>query len=214
MKTIYEIDQYAYPTGKTRTIGDRDPIPLGWVDAEPPASDSYRWVGVWQSAPTRQAWLNRPQILGPAKEAKQQEARKQYQAVLERGFTDANGVTWQATQDARDRVLDLTQRIQEYRAGKVSSALPNGKTSVKLTDASGARHDADANQIVSIAEQGSDFKDTAEDRLEELLGQIEAATSHSDLDAIDVTSGWPSSSSSRSSAVSLKSLPCSAIDTT
>ena len=122
----------------------------------------------------------------------QQQAKQQYQSTLETGFTDGNGITWQATDDARNRILDLTQRIQEFRAGKMSSALPNGKSVAKLRDASGVIQSMTPDQIIAIAEQGSDFKDTAEDQLETLIGQIQAATSHNELNQIDLTTGWPS----------------------
>jgi len=188
---LYQFDKYAYPTGKTQEVGDRDPIPPGWTDQEPPASDGYRFVGHWQGAPTRQDWLNRPQILGPAKEQQEHEAKQAYYARLKQGFDDADGVTWAVTDNALTKILDYTQRIQEYRAGKVASPLPNGKSTVKLPDVTGTAHDMGPDDIVALAEQGSDFKDQVEDRLEELLASIEAATSHDDLDAIDVTSGWP-----------------------
>ena len=42
-----------------------------------------------------------------------------------------------------------------------------------------------------MSEQGSDFVDKAEDRLERLLASIAAATSHDEFDQIDLTTGWP-----------------------
>lgn len=192
MKTLYQINQYQYPTGKTQSVDDRAPVPPDWVDQEPPSFDSYRWTGLsWQEAPTRQDWFNRPSILGAAKQKKRSEATEQFQATLERGFTDSNGITWQATQAARDIVLDLTQRIQEYRAGTMSSPLPKGKAKARLRDAAGQPQEATPDEILAIAELGSDLKEDAQDRLEELVGQIMAATSHADLNAIDVTTGWP-----------------------
>jgi len=125
------------------------------------------------------------------KAAMQGQAREQFQAALASGFADSDEITWAATDDARARVLDLTQRIQEHRAGKAASALPNGKSAVKLRDASNTPHDVGPDKIVALAEQGSDFKDAAEDRLEQLVAEINAAASHDDLDQIDVTSGWP-----------------------
>ena len=119
------------------------------------------------------------------------QAQGQFNAAIRNGFTDSDGVTWSAAGDARQRVMDLTQRIQEYRAGKMASALPNGKSTVKLRDVNNQPHDADPDKIVALAEQGSDFVDQAEDRLGELIASIEAATSHSDLDNVNVTAGWP-----------------------
>ena len=120
-----------------------------------------------------------------------QQAEAQYAQTLETGFIDADGIRWQANKAARDKILDLTQRIQEFRAGNVASALPQSKTSVKLTDATGAIQDVSETKILQLAELGSDFKDAAEDRLEQLIGQIQAATSNADLDDIDITNGWP-----------------------
>mgnify|MGYP006427108607 CR=1 FL=1 len=119
------------------------------------------------------------------------QAQSQFNATLQQGFTDSDGVRWQAISVARDKILDLTQRIQEFRAGNVTSALPQSKTSVKLTDATGAPQDVGETKILQLAELGSDFKDAAEDRLEQLIGQIMAAQSQGDLDVIDVTTGWP-----------------------
>ena len=121
----------------------------------------------------------------------QGQAQQQFQETLETGFTDANGVRWQANKAARDKILDLTQRIQEFRAGNVASALPQSKTSVKLTDATGAIQDVGETKILQLAELGSDFKDAAEDRLEQLISQIRLAKSQDDLDDINVTTGWP-----------------------
>lgn len=119
-------------------------------------------------------------------------AERQLQSVLEAGYADSDDVRWPLTPNARERVLELTQRIQEYRDGKVSTELPNGKDKARLWDAEGNRHRLTPDEIVAISERGTDFKDQAEDRLEELLDQIEAAESHDDLDEIDVESGWPS----------------------
>jgi len=133
----------------------------------------------------------RQRTLDERKDEMRGQAREQFQGALASGFDDGSGTVWAATEDARARVLDLTQRIQEHRAGKAASALPNGKSTVKLRDAGNTPHDVGPDKIVALAEQGSDFKDKAEDRLEELLASIDAATSHADLDAIDVTAGWP-----------------------
>ena len=129
--------------------------------------------------------------LTPFKAVKINEVEAQYAQTLETGFTDADGTRWQANKAARDKILDLTQRIQEHRAGNVASALPQSKTSVKLTDATGAIQDVSETKILQLAELGSDFKDAAEDRLEQLISQIRTAQSHSDLDNINVTTGWP-----------------------
>jgi len=126
------------------------------------------------------------------KAAMQADTEAQYQRTLEAGFTDGDGTTWQVTQAARDRVLDLTQRIQEYRAGKINTELPKGKDKVRLYDADGNPHEVAADEIISLAEQGGDFKEDAQDRRAELMEQIEAAASHDDLDAIDPRTGWPS----------------------
>ena len=124
----------------------------------------------------------------------QNQARQHYQSALETGFTDSNGITWPATKDARDRILDLTQHIQEFRAGTMTNELPGsqGKTTVRLQDTSGNLVNADSSKIIELADKGSNFKEDAQDRLEKLISQIRLAESHSDLDAIDVTIGWPS----------------------
>jgi len=133
----------------------------------------------------------RPKTVDQRKDELRAQAAEQYQDTLDTGFTDANGITWQATQAARDRVLNLTQRIQEYRAGKMSTALPKGKDKARLFDADGNPQYATPDEIIALAEQGGDFKEDAADRLEQLLGEIAAATSHDELDAIDTSAGWP-----------------------
>jgi len=110
----------------------------------------------------------------------------QYDATLRNGFDDGSGVVWSATSDARDRILELTQRIQEYRAGKVATELPNGKSTVRLFDVDGVARDVGADKIVALTEQGDDFKDNARERRDELYASIAAAASHGDLDAISI----------------------------
>jgi len=111
-------------------------------------------------------------------------AREQFQASLERGYTFDNG-TWAPVGSRRQRVLEIVAGIN---AGK---GLPQGKTSITLRDASGTAHSFDEQQIVDLAAEANDLVDKAETRYEEIIGQIDAATSQSDLDAIDVTAGWP-----------------------
>ena len=123
----------------------------------------------------------------------QQQAEGQYNTVLRNGFDDGTGTVWPATKDARDRILDLTQHIQEFRAGTMTNELPGsqGKTTVRLQDTSGNLVNADSNKIIELADKGSNFKEDVQDRLEQLIGQIMAASSHSDLDDINITTGWP-----------------------
>jgi len=191
MKTLYAFDENKYPTGQTREVEDRAPTPPGWTDQQPPENDGVRFVGgQWESAPTRSEWLNRPQEVNKRRQQMAREANAEYQRVLAEGFTDADGVSWPVNEQARSRVLDLTQHIQEFRAGKVANELPGGRSSVTLRDASNTPRQASADKIVALAEQGAEFKEDAQDNLESLLASIEAATSQSDLDAIDVTDGW------------------------
>ena len=133
----------------------------------------------------------RESTLDQKKDELRARAIQKHKRTLELGFDDGNGAVWPATGGPRDRILDLTQRIQEFRAGNMASALPNGKSTVKLRDVNNQPHDADPDKIVALAEQGSDFVDQVEDRLEELIASIEAATSHSDLDNVNVMAGWP-----------------------
>jgi len=133
----------------------------------------------------------RERTLDERRDALKAQALDQYHATLRDGFDDGSGTMWTATPDARNRILDLTQRIQEYRAGKASSELPNGKSTVRLRDANDNPHSLTPGDILDLAERGDDFIDAARDRLDGLYGDIAAATSHANLDAIDVTAGWP-----------------------
>ena len=179
MKTLYAIDQYAYPTGETHTVGDRDPTPPGWVDQEPPAQDGYRWVGSWQQAPTREQWRNRPQILNPAKEAKKREVDAAYVAALERGVT-WNGTRWTATDAGRDTLIELHEVAKE------------DGVSVTVLDAENGAHTLSATDLDNLRSAGRAYRQGARENRLVLHGQVAAAASHADLDAIDVTAGWPS----------------------
>jgi len=129
--------------------------------------------------------------LAERKAAMQEQAQSEFDQVMLRGFADDDGVRWSTTGDARNKVLKLTQRIQEHRDGEVSSALPRAKATVRLIDATNTSRDADPAKIKALAEKGDDFIDETEDRLVQLLGEIGAAALHDDLDAVDVTAGWP-----------------------
>lgn len=164
-----------------RTVGPIDPAKVG--------DSGWSWFN--SEAERDAAAATNAVSLSVRKERARAQARGAFSDALASGFTDDNGIKWTATDDARARVLDLTQRIQEHRENKVASPLPNGKVTVKLRDASNTVHDVSPDQIVRLAELGSDFKDKAEDRLEDLFGAIAAARSHDDLDAVDITAGWP-----------------------
>lgn len=111
-------------------------------------------------------------------------AQTEYQASLERGFS-FDGGQFPATGSKRARVVELVAGIN---AGK---GLPQGKTSLTFRDLSGTGHNLDAQGITNLGATGSDLVDQADDRYEELMGQIDAASTQADLDAIDLTSGWP-----------------------
>ena len=116
--------------------------------------------------------------------AMQQQARQQYQASLERGFS-YDGGQWPATGPKRNRVTELVASIN---AGK---GLPQSKAALTFRDLSGTTHDLSATGIIELGAAGSDLVDAADDNLESLIGQIQAAMSHADLDAINVSAGWP-----------------------
>lgn len=113
------------------------------------------------------------------------QAREQYAATLAHGFADSNGTRWAATAEAREKTSLLVLRMT------AGNGLPNGKPKIRLRDANNVPHDLTGNEIKTLAEQGSDFQDQAEDHLEQLYADIDTAETHADLDAIDVTSGWP-----------------------
>lgn len=164
--------------------------------AEASRLDSEPQVEPWEEAvwdDDEQSWS--VQLRGDALSIRKREmrlaARRHSDRVLSEGFKDSDGIRWPATDRARKRVLELTQRIQEHRDGQIDTPLPKGKDKARLWDADGGTRKVEPDKLVELAELGSDFKEDAEDRLEELLESIEAAESHDDLDAIDVESGWP-----------------------
>mgnify|MGYP006429041095 CR=1 FL=1 len=184
---------------------DPEPDAAGWYtisDENKPSYDSAtekppqpKAISEWEIKSDRvvRTW-DAPETKTVAERQNQlsSQAESQYNTVLRNGFDDGTGTVWPATNDARSRILDLTQHIQEFRAGTMSTELPKGKTTIRLQDVTGAMHDADASKIIELADKGSDFKEDAQDRLEQLIGQIQAAASHADLDAISIDTGWPS----------------------
>ena len=183
---------------------DPEPDAAGWFEVSDEDKPTYNLATEHPPQPKPQSeWqikLDRVVRMWNAPESKtvaerqnqlSSQAESQYNTVLRNGFDDGTGTIWPATNDARSRILDLTQRIQEFRAGTMSTELPKGKTTIRLQNVAGAMHDADASKIIELADKGSDFKEDANDQLEKLIGQIQAATSHADLDAVDVASGWP-----------------------
>ena len=134
-----------------------------------------------------QAWrdANAARELEKQQAQMSEQSRDEFQAALERGF-QFDGGTFIATGPRRTRVTELVVAIN---SGK---GLPQGKTSMTFRDANGGTHDFNESQIVDLGAAGSDMVDAAEDRLEQLISQIIAATSHADLDAIDTNAGWPS----------------------
>jgi len=118
------------------------------------------------------------------KSGMKEQARDQFEAALQSGFS-FDGGTWAPVGERRQRVLEIVAGINAGRG------LPQGKTALTFRDKSSTTHSFNETQILDFAEAASDLIDAAETRLEELNEQIAAATTHSDLDAIDVTSGWP-----------------------
>jgi hypothetical protein len=143
-----------------------------------------------------QAWIdagNTPEALETVDERKQRtkgEADREYQASLARGFS-FDGGTWPAAGEGRRRVIERALRVTAASTGRAKAALPNGKSAVTLVDMNGTPHQFNANEIADLAEAGDDLVDAADSRLFELRQAIDAATSDSDLDAIDTTEGWP-----------------------
>ena len=183
--SIDAVDRRQRPPSIIGTIPDNEPIADGMTEiSQKEHSDLLADFQAWRHA------FDESQLEKRRSEMKSN-AEQQYAQSLATGFNDSDGIQWQAIPAARDKILDLTQRIQEFRAGNVASALPQGKTTVKLTDATGSPQDVDETKILQLAELGSDHMDAAEDRLEELIAQIMAAQSQGDLDVIDVTTGWP-----------------------
>ena len=183
--SIDAVDRRQRPPFIIGTIPDNEPIAEGMTEISQQhhfnlLSDFQAWRHAFEESQ-----------LEKRRSEMKSNAEAQYAQSLATGFTDSDGIQWQAIPAARDKILDLTQRIQEHRAGNVASALPQGKTSVKLTDATGAPQDVDEAKILQLAELGSDHMDAAEDRFKELSEQIMAATSHADLDVIDPESDWP-----------------------
>lgn len=118
------------------------------------------------------------------------ELKQEYQASLSRGFNYDAGVFRADISERRQRLQELVAQINAYRNGDASSELPNGKNSINFEDESGSVHSLSASQIVEMGEAANNLIDSSEDNLASLKDSINNATSHSDLDAIDLSSGW------------------------
>lgn len=116
--------------------------------------------------------------------ALREQANEQYMACLERGFA-YDGGQWRAEGPKRRRVVEIVAQIN------AGMGLPQGKSSLRFWDMSGTAHDFSETQMVELGNAGNDLVDAADDNLADLQGQISAATSLDDLDAINVESGWP-----------------------
>ena len=119
------------------------------------------------------------------------DAEGQYAQTLATGF-DFDGATFSIADPARrQRLLEIVSQVNSFRNGDASTALPNGKSTVQFFDNSGVAHDFGPVQVVQFGETGNGFVQDADERIAQIMGQIEAATSHSDLENIKVTTGWP-----------------------
>jgi prophage tail gpP-like protein len=125
-------------------------------------------------------------IIAQRKRRMKREVSEQYNLKLTSGFTDVNGRVWTGNQEARDKLLELATGIA------ANDRLPKRQSSVPLRDVTGTAHNLTKAEIKALSEQAQDFKYDAETRRDQLYGQIDAATTHDELDAIDPTSGWPS----------------------
>ena len=125
------------------------------------------------------------------KPALKDQARDQYAQTLKTGFT-FDGATFSIADPARrQRLLEIVSQVNAFRNGDATNALPNGKSTVQFFDNSGTAHDFDATQVVQFGETGNGFVQDADERIAQIMGQIDAATSHAELDVIDIEAGWP-----------------------
>lgn len=129
--------------------------------------------------------------LDQRKKAMQSRAESQRAMVLATGFSFDGAMFSIIDQTRRQRLLELVAQVGAFRNGDANNALPNGRSSVQFFDNTGAAHDFNAAQVVQFGETGNELVQDADDRLGQLIGQIQAAASHNDLDAVDITTGWP-----------------------
>lgn len=114
------------------------------------------------------------------------QASGKYQQVLADGVSYDGGQFRLDDLERRQRVAEIVNRINAGRG------LPNGKTTMRFRNMTDSIHDLNETDILDLGEAADNLIDAAEDRLGEIKTDIKVATSHSDLDAIDVNSGWPS----------------------
>lgn len=115
---------------------------------------------------------------------------EEYEKSINRGF-QFDGGTFIPTPSRRQRLAELVNQVNAARNGDVRDPLPNGRTTVRFTDASGTTHDFNSNQIIKLGAKGNDMFQKAEDNLELLNEKIVKATTKQELESIDTKSGWP-----------------------
>lgn len=110
--------------------------------------------------------------------------------ALNEGVVDANGVQWSANGEAIQRISRIINRINAYRNGDVSSAFPNGKTTIILLDLNNQPHTLTVQDILNLGVLGDDLWDRVDDNTYYLKDQILTSTTHDELDSIDTSQGW------------------------
>lgn len=119
-----------------------------------------------------------PEALQYSKNKKKRALDAEYQRVLERGVT-YNGTNWTATDKARDTLMELLEVARDLGQA------------VTILDANGAVYQYGEADLNSLRIEGAKYRQAARENRLTLHAQIDAATTHDELDAIDPTSGWP-----------------------
>lgn len=104
---------------------------------------------------------------------------RQYQRTLQRGVAYDN-TRWTATDKSRDTLKELLEIAQDF------------DQSVTILDANGTVFTYSASKLDALRLEGAKYRQSARENRLIMYGQIDAATTHDELDAIDPASGWPS----------------------
>lgn len=116
--------------------------------------------------------------LAAAKQRKGSEIDQQHLDCLRRGVS-WNGTRWTATDSSRDTLFELIE-VAESEGGPVT-----------ILDAESGKHSLSLTELNELRAAGRQYRTAARLRRLELHEQRQAATSPSEVDSIDASSGWP-----------------------
>lgn len=177
-RTICELANGVW-TGRSETRTEKQGTPPGWVDAEPPTVTApwkrARWISSgWEE-------INWPVVV-PLDQRKARMLDELAEIKWQRELAGPlfNGVRVEASDRAKTLVLGVRTRAKE-----------NANTARRWKIAPGQYVMLDAAALIALGDAIDAHVTACFDREAALADVIVAATSHAQLDAVNLNSGWP-----------------------